>query len=124
MGRGVEAEAVFRDLTERRPDNLRHLGCLGSHLKAWGRSADAAPILDRAIAAARAAIRLQPDSAEAHSYLGSALGKQGRFDEAVAELRTAIRLRPDFADAHIEVGDYLRPQGKLDEAVAEFRTAI
>ena len=54
MGRGAEAEAVFRDLTDRRPENARHLGCLGTHLKESGRAADAAPILDRAIAAGRA----------------------------------------------------------------------
>ena len=55
-----EAEAVFRDLVGiagRR--TRRHLGCLASHLKERGRAAEAAPILDRAVAAAREAIRLQ-----------------------------------------------------------------
>ena len=73
MGRGAEAEAVFRDLTDRRPENARHLGCLGTHLKEKGRAADAAPILDRAVAAAREAIRLKPDDAVAHCNLGNAL---------------------------------------------------
>ena len=29
MGRGAEAEATFRDLVDRRPDNARHLACFG-----------------------------------------------------------------------------------------------
>ena len=79
MGRGAEAEAVFRDLADRRPENARHLACLGSHLKDRGRAADAAPILDRAVAAARAAIRLQPDDATAHDNLGIALTARGSW---------------------------------------------
>src|SRR5262249_32825857 len=87
MGRGGEAEAVFRDLVERRPENPRHLACLGHHLKERGRSADAAPILDRAVAAARATIRLQPHDAVAHYNLGNALRDQGKLSEAMVAYR-------------------------------------
>ena len=100
-------------------------GLPGEHLKENGRAADAAPILERAVAAARAAIRLQPDDAEAHSNLGNALASQGKVDEAVAEYRdrrsgsspTTPRPTPTSATPW-------RGQGKLDEAVAEFRAAI
>jgi serine/threonine-protein kinase len=124
MGRGGEAEAVFRDLAERRPENPRHLACLGRLLTDRGRSGDAAPVLDRAVAAARAAIRLQPHDAAVHYQLGNALNGQGKVDEATAACREAVRLKPDDAVAHHYLGNALRGQGKVDEAIAAFREAI
>jgi serine/threonine-protein kinase len=124
MGRGSEAEAVFRDLTERRPKNLGHLNCLGHHLKQAGRPADAAPILDRAVAAARATIHLEPDDAVAHNSLGFALKEQGKPPEAVAEIREAIRLKPDYVEAHNNLGNALYSDGKLPEAIAAYRAVI
>src|SRR5262249_23232423 len=103
-GRGAEAEAVWRDLVGRRPDNGRHLGCYGQHLKERGRGAEAAPVLGRAVAALREAIRLSPDSAEAHANLGNVLVASGDRPGAVAACREAIRLRPDLALAHSNLG--------------------
>jgi tetratricopeptide (TPR) repeat protein len=124
MGRRGEAEAVFRDLVGRRPGSAWHLGCLGHHLKEVGRSADAAPVLDRAIAACREAIQLRPDDASTHNNLGVALHDQGNVAEAIAEFRDAIRLRPDDAGAHNNLGNALRAQGKVTEAIAAHREAI
>ena len=45
--------------------------------------------LDEAIAEYRAAIRITPDFAEAHSSLGVALAGQGKLDEAITEIRKA-----------------------------------
>jgi len=124
MGRGDEALAVFADLTARRPDYPGHLGCYGSCLKARGRP-EAAEILDRAVAAGRAAIRLKPDSAGAHSDLGNALSDQGNIEEAIAVYREAIRLRPDSAVARSNLGVVLSDEKhKTDAAIAEFRAAI
>jgi serine/threonine-protein kinase len=124
MGRGAEAEAVFRDLADRRPENPRHLVCLGSYLKHRGRSDEAGPILDRSLAACREAIRLKPNDAAADFNLGNALREQGKLPEAVAAYREAIQLRPDYADAHHELGIALFDQGKLPEAIAAIREAI
>jgi hypothetical protein len=77
MGRGVEAEVVFRDLTNRRPENVRQLACLATHLQEVVRSADAAQVLERAVAAARAAIRLAPEDESGHNLLGSRTGRLG-----------------------------------------------
>jgi Flp pilus assembly protein TadD len=121
MGRGTESEVVFRDLTDRRPKNAHHLGCLGMHLKESGRSADAAPILDRAIVAFREAIRLKPDLAEAHNCLGNALAGQGKVLEAIAEYREAIRLKRSFAAAHCNLGSVLRSEGHYAGSLAMYR---
>jgi tetratricopeptide (TPR) repeat protein len=124
MGRGAEAEAVFRDLAGRRPEDPRHFACLGNHLKEGGRAAAAATSFERAIAAGRAALRLRPDDAPAHYDVGRALSGLGRREEAAAECRTALRLRPDYAEAHYILGHVLEEQGKPGEAAAELRAAI
>jgi serine/threonine-protein kinase len=124
MSRGAEAVAVFRDLVDRRPGNVRHQACLGRHLQERGRSADAAPILERAVAAAREVIRRKSDDAVAHFNLGNALRAQGKMAEAVAAYREAIRLQPDDANAHNSLGLALADQGKVAEAVAAYREAI
>jgi protein O-GlcNAc transferase len=66
----------------------------------------------------------QPNLAEAHSNLGSALSGQGKLEEAIAALRQAIRIKPNYADAYSNLGNALTRQGKLDEAVAAYREAI
>ena len=123
-GESDEAIAVFQDLVRLRPRNGLHAGCLGILLRDRGRSAEAEPFLDAAVAAGRAAIGLKPDDATAHINLGKFLKGQGKFDEAIVEYRAAIRLKPDDAVAHSNLGNALRDQGKLDEAIAEYREAI
>jgi serine/threonine-protein kinase len=124
MGRLVEAAVVFRDLVDRRPGNDRHQACLGRHLLKRSRSAEAAPILERAVATAREVISCKSTDAVAHFNLGSALLAQGKAAEAAAEYREAIRRRPDYAAAHNDLGIALRDLGMAAEAVAELREAI
>ena len=50
--------------------------------------------VDDAIAEYRAALRLDPDSPEAHLNLGIALVVKGKLDEAIAEFREAFRSSP------------------------------
>ncbi len=123
-GRGEEAEAVWRDLVGRRPDNGRHQGCYGCHLKERGRGAEAKAVLARAVAACREAIRMKPDDALAHLNLGYALGNSGDVRGAIAEYREAIRLKPDYAEAHSNLGNALRGSGDVRGAIAACREAI
>jgi len=71
----------------------------------------------------RDAIKLNPDSAEAHNNLGWALCLQEEFDESMHEARKAIELRPSYADAHVTLGVAMAHTGRLDEAIAEYRVA-
>jgi serine/threonine-protein kinase len=124
LGEGEEAVAVFRELHRLRPDDGRHLVCLGFALKSQGQPDEATAILRRAEEALAAVIRLRPDDAPAHSNLGRALYFQGRVDEAIAEVRRAIRLDPENVMAHGVLGDAMLRQGKLDEAIAEREKVI
>lgn len=46
-----------------------------------------------------AALRINPNYADAHFNLGNALSKiPGRSSEAIAEYQTAARIRPDYAN--------------------------
>jgi eukaryotic-like serine/threonine-protein kinase len=123
-GRGAEAEAVWRDLVGRRPDDGRHLGCYGRHLTERGRGSASASVLGRAVAACREAIRLRPDDGVVHANLGLALCASGDRPGAIAEYREAIRLRPDDALAHDNLGLALDASGDRPGAIAEYREAI
>ncbi len=122
--RDAEAEAVFRDLVERRPQVPRHLACLGRHLKERGRAAEAGPILERAVAVCREVVLAKPDDAVAHAELGNALDASGKPIEAETAFREAIRLQPALSVAHFNLGNVLQVQGKTDEAEREYREAI
>jgi protein O-mannosyl-transferase len=48
------------------------------------------------IQAAKEALRLRPDYAEAYNNIAAAYQSLGRWDEAIAAAREALRLKPDF----------------------------
>jgi tetratricopeptide (TPR) repeat protein len=72
----------------------------------------------------RAAIRLEPDDANAHTCLGLALHGQGKLAEEVAAHREAIRLKPDDVRAYFNLGLALSDQGKVAETIAAYREVI
>jgi Tfp pilus assembly protein PilF len=77
----------------------------------------------RAIQAYRASIAIRP-SAEAHTFLGWALGHLGRIEEAIAECETAIRLDPEFGNPYNDIGVYLIELGRPEEAIPWLEKAI
>jgi protein O-mannosyl-transferase len=52
---------------------------------------------DDAIAAARKALELRPDYAQAWNNIGAAYNDLGRFEEAANACKEALRLKPDFS---------------------------
>lgn len=149
-GRLTEAEALYRSVLERHPEdsNAWHLlGVLhaekGEHqaCESYIRSALAlteAPEYYRnlgislmsqsrfgdAVEAFGGAVRLRPDYAEAHFHLGNLFRILRRPNESVAAYRQAIAIRPDFAEAHSNLGAMLQEVGQLDQAIASFCNAI
>jgi tetratricopeptide (TPR) repeat protein len=122
-GESDEAIAVLRDLVRLRPEDSRHLGCLGRELKARGRSREADAALDAAHAKFDAVKRSRSDF-WTHYDLGYVLLGKGRLDEGIAESREAIRLRPEHAAAHHNLASALLAEGRLDEAIAESRETV
>jgi predicted O-linked N-acetylglucosamine transferase (SPINDLY family) len=150
-GRLPEAEALYRQVLQARPDHpdaLYRLGVIAYHA---GRHAEAVELMGNAIATGaavpefhsdigeayralgdlaraevhiRRALALKPAYANAHNNLGNVLQAQGRLDEAVACYRQVLALNPASAGAHNNLGNVLKAQGKLNEAVACYRQAL
>jgi serine/threonine protein kinase/Flp pilus assembly protein TadD len=71
-----------------------------------------------------AAVSLRPDSAAAHTNLGSALADTGQLDEAIQEYQRALDVDLTYAKVHNNLGTALEAKGQLDEAIAEYRKAL
>jgi TolB-like protein/DNA-binding winged helix-turn-helix (wHTH) protein/Flp pilus assembly protein TadD len=80
--------------------------------------------LPKAYAAARKAIEINPQSAEAHASLGLAMSHRWDWIGAEAEFRRALQLDPQYANAHHWYGDYLSIRSRHDEALAEAKHAL
>ena len=61
--------------------------------------------IDGAIAEARRALELEPDFADALSYLGSTLiTRKGRYTEGLAEIENSVNAAPDDPSVHYTAG--------------------
>jgi len=68
--------------------------------------------------AARKALELDPNIAEAHVLLANTLQEEWHWAEAEEEYRRALELSPNEADAHGGFAFWLLCQGRTDEALA------
>ncbi|MGA2439483.1 MAG: tetratricopeptide repeat protein [Tepidisphaeraceae bacterium] len=150
-GRLAEAEQVYREILQVRPNDPDALHLLGVLAGQRGQT-------DAAIDLVRRAIGVQPRFAEAYRNLGALLLERGGFNEAcaayqrieqvwptdcpahrelgavfaanqyfqqaVSAFSEAIQIKPDFAEAHHDLGSVLAIQNRLDEAIAAHSKAI
>ena len=65
-----------------------------------------------------------PTYARAHTNLGLALARQGRYDEAIEHHTEALRIEPGFAEAHNNLANVLARQGKFEEATQHYTEAL
>jgi tetratricopeptide (TPR) repeat protein len=77
----------------------------------------------KTVAAARKALELDPELAEARVQLADALQKDWHWAEAEAEYKRAIELSPSDASAHSGFASWLLCQGRTKEALAWARRA-
>ena len=71
----------------------------------------------KAINAARKALELDPQLAEAHALLAELHQDQWQWAEAEAEYKLALDLKPNDVATHIGFADWLLCQGRVDEAL-------
>jgi TolB-like protein/tetratricopeptide (TPR) repeat protein len=77
----------------------------------------------KALVAARKALQLDPELAEARVLLANTLQKEWDWTEAEAEYKRAIELSPSNAGAHAGLAQWLLCQGRTEEALAWARRA-
>jgi Tfp pilus assembly protein PilF len=79
--------------------------------------------LERAQEMAEAALKADPNLAEAHVLRGRLLVLKRQLPEAETEYREAISLRPDFARVRLDLASVLAAQGDMEQAVEQLREA-
>ncbi len=78
-----------------------------------------------AMPAARKAIELDPQLAEAHGAMAGALANELKYSEAGKEFQRALELAPNDPHFHYFYGFlYLLPMGRTETALAEIRSAL
>ena len=77
-----------------------------------------------ALPAFESAVKLAPNSSEAHYDLGIALLQSGSAERAAGELRIASRLKPGTAQIQVALGMALSDSKHLDAAIDEFRAVL
>jgi len=116
-GRMHEAELIYRQILQVKPDMVEAYFNLGLALKDQNK-------LDDASACFGQVVRMRPDAVEAQLVLGNVFKDQGRLREAIACYQRVLQLQPENADAHINLGSALQEQGEPDQAVACFQRAL
>jgi tetratricopeptide (TPR) repeat protein len=116
-GRLDEAEELYRKVVEASPDHWDSLRLLGLIEHQRGNHAAAVRQID-------AALKVNPNLAEAHNSRGNALKKMKRLDEALADYDQAIALKPTYAKALYNRGGALHELNRLDDALLSYDKAI
>jgi tetratricopeptide (TPR) repeat protein len=89
------------------------------------KSAEAAPVLQKAYDSFAKAIELAPTNAGNFNNFALALASSGKMDDAKTNLQKAIELDPAGAGKyHYNLGTFLMNAGKSDEALDELRKGI
>src|SRR6266481_9111780 len=77
-----------------------------------------------AFSAFQSALRLEPNSWEAHYNLGLAYLESGDAQRATREFRSVVRLKPALAQSHAALGTSLSRLNQTDSAIQEFKAAL
>jgi tetratricopeptide (TPR) repeat protein len=72
----------------------------------------------------KAALEIDPTSADAATGLANIYMAGRRLPEAAAALRKVVVAHPDDVSAHIQLGRVLAADGKNDDAITELQTAV
>jgi Flp pilus assembly protein TadD len=150
-GRLAEAETLYSAILRDAPGHIHVLHLLGVLVHQLGQPTEAIDLIRQALAlggpqpffqtnlsaaylaagrlpeaeaAARAAIEIKPDLADAHNNLGVALRRLGRLDEAELAFRQAVHLDAGNVDARTNLGATLQQRGKVADALVHLQEAL
>jgi eukaryotic-like serine/threonine-protein kinase len=149
QGRRDEAIAEYREAYRLAPDELTFAGFVAFVLFNNGKRDEAIQVVRKALPFSpfvysplfddmmriqgkkidrvelfRNAVRLSPDFAGNHFFLGDALMAAGNLSEAFIEYKEAIRLRPEPGRFHNNLGYYRLQFGEVESALADLREVL
>jgi tetratricopeptide (TPR) repeat protein len=117
QGRFAEAAQMFERARALRPREGRIAFFHGTALASMSQ-------FEQAVSAYQAAIKHEPNFADAYLALGLAQRKLGQPQDAQATYRKLLRVQPEHVDAYIALGSVLAEMGQLAEAEAPLRRAL
>jgi protein O-GlcNAc transferase len=112
-----QAEALYRQVLDRDPNQVDALHNLGLLLLATARADEAVDLLGRAVGA-------KPGLAILHGNLSRALLAVGQTDRAIASARRAVEIEPANPNAHFNLGNILRRSDQLEGAESAYRRVL
>lgn len=116
--RPADSSAQLAEALRRDPASAPEIyESFGSVLLKYQRDADLATVL-------RAALAVQPQSAQLHNNYGVILTKLERDSEATLHLQEALRLKPEYPNALISLGQLALKAQNPSEARAYFERAL
>jgi serine/threonine protein kinase/tetratricopeptide (TPR) repeat protein len=119
------AIASFEDATRHDPEYAVAWAALGGAYGLKGSFLSLNDLVFKAVEIERRALALDPDLADAHLWLGTALLSLGRVDEAIASVKEAIKRDPDNGMAHQGLARaYWVGKGDFAAAIPEFERSI
>ncbi len=116
-GRLAEAEAEYKGVLERAPQQSDALHLMGLAARDGGRP-------EEALGWIAAAIRARADVAAYHNNLGLVLAALGRHRDACLCYAQALALQPGYLEAHINFGNALQSLGEAAGAIDQYRQAL
>ena len=114
----ADAEAAFRRVLEREPENAPALNYLGYML------ADRGERLDESVAFLKKALQIEPDNGSYLDSLGWAYFKEARLDLAEDHLKRAADQLQTNSVVQDHYGDLLFKLGRFDEAISAWNRAL
>jgi TolB-like protein/DNA-binding SARP family transcriptional activator/Tfp pilus assembly protein PilF len=121
------ALALFEQALAQDPQNLSaQIGIGAYHARMGAQVFDTNSLGHRAKAEQilREAIRRDPQSSDAHFYLGLALNRLPTLPEALEHFARAIEIEPSHASAHAQIGNGLIRSGRVAEGLEHVRYAM
>jgi tetratricopeptide (TPR) repeat protein len=116
--RYADAEAAFRQLISKDPQNAPALNYLGYLLAERGER------LDESVALLTRALKIEPDNGSYLDSLGWAYYKDGRFQEAAEQLKRASDQLTSNSVIQDHYGDVLFKLSRYDDAIAAWTRAL
>jgi len=116
------ARQMFERATKLDPDFAgAWAGLATAHVHLFGCGSE--PHLEKARAASACALKLDPQSAEAHVAAGQGFSMEQRYTDATREFERAIELEPTLFDAHYYYARACFKNGELEKSLRLFEQA-